>query len=54
MFKEAKYGAVLIEPGTPHGHSSLRDAESACPYGAIVFEFGLADSDRFKVHDKNR
>jgi len=37
MFKEAKYGAVLIDPELANS-SALRDAANACPYGAIVFD----------------
>ena len=37
MFKEPKYGAVLIDP-TQVMNPSLRDAAAACPYGAIVFD----------------
>ena len=37
MFKEAKYGVVLIDPAEAT-NSSLRDAWNACPYGAIQFE----------------
>ncbi len=37
MFKEAKYGAVLIDPAQAT-NSSLRAAWEACPYGAISFD----------------
>ena len=37
MFKEANYGAVLIDPAQATS-SALRDAAAACPYGAIVFD----------------
>jgi len=37
MYKEEKYGAVLIDPDKANS-SSLRDAWDACPYGAIAFD----------------
>jgi anaerobic dimethyl sulfoxide reductase subunit B (iron-sulfur subunit) len=37
MYKEPKYGAVLIDPDKAT-NSSLKAAWEACPYGAIVFE----------------
>jgi anaerobic dimethyl sulfoxide reductase subunit B (iron-sulfur subunit) len=37
MFKESRYGAVLIDPAQETS-SALRDAADACPYGAIVFD----------------
>jgi len=37
MFKEPNYGAVLIDPQLANT-SSMRDAATACPYGAIVFD----------------
>src|SRR3990170_881513 len=42
MFKEAKYGAVLIDPaGNPS--PDLRAAANACPYGAITFRSDNVD-----------
>ncbi len=37
MYKEPKYGAVLIDPDKA-GSASIRAAWSACPYGAIAFD----------------
>jgi anaerobic dimethyl sulfoxide reductase subunit B (iron-sulfur subunit) len=37
MYKEPKYGAVLIDPAKATD-PELRDANEVCPYGAIVFE----------------
>ena len=37
MFKEEKYGAVLIDPDKASS-PSMRKAWEACPYGAIVFD----------------
>lgn len=37
MYKEPKYGAVLIDPDKATS-TSLRDAWNACPYGAILFD----------------
>jgi len=37
MYKEPKYGAVLIDPAKATD-PELRDANDACPYSAIVFE----------------
>ena len=37
MYKEGKYGAVLIDPAKATS-IDLRKANDACPYGAIVFE----------------
>ncbi len=37
MFKEPKYGAVLIDPAKATS-SGLRAAWQACPYGAIAFD----------------
>jgi anaerobic dimethyl sulfoxide reductase subunit B (iron-sulfur subunit) len=41
MFKEPKYGAVLIDP---QNNKSLRAAAAACPYGAIVFDSDAPDA----------
>jgi anaerobic dimethyl sulfoxide reductase subunit B (iron-sulfur subunit) len=39
MYKEPKYGAVLIDPAKAQTQSiDLRKANDACPYGAIVFD----------------
>jgi anaerobic dimethyl sulfoxide reductase subunit B (iron-sulfur subunit) len=39
MYKESKYGAVLIDPAKAQTQSlDLRKANDACPYGAIVFD----------------
>jgi len=37
MFKEANYGAVLIDPDQANS-PNLRAAWDACPYGSIVFD----------------
>ncbi len=37
MFKEDKYGAVLVDPDKASS-PSMRQAWQACPYGAIVFD----------------
>ena len=45
MYKEAKYGAVLIDPAKAKTQSlDLRKANAACPYGAIVFDSDAADA----------
>ncbi len=41
IYKEPKYGAVLIDPTYS---KSLRAAAAACPYGAIVFDSDAADA----------
>jgi len=39
MYKEPKYGAVLIDPAKAKTQPlDLRKANEACPYGAIVFD----------------
>jgi len=39
MYKESKYGAVLIDPAKAKTQAfDLRKANDACPYGAIVFD----------------
>jgi anaerobic dimethyl sulfoxide reductase subunit B (iron-sulfur subunit) len=43
MYKEAKYGAVLIDPDKATS-PSLRAAWQACPYGAIQFESDALDA----------
>lgn len=45
IYKEEKYGAVLIDPNKA---SNLRDAAAACPYGAIVFESDASDAKASK------
>jgi anaerobic dimethyl sulfoxide reductase subunit B (iron-sulfur subunit) len=43
MFKEEKYGAVLIDPDKAKS-PALRAAWLACPYGAITFESDAPDA----------
>ena len=43
MYKEGKYGAVLIDPEKATD-PKLRVAAAACPYGAIVFESDAPDA----------
>jgi anaerobic dimethyl sulfoxide reductase subunit B (iron-sulfur subunit) len=43
MYKEGKYGAVLIDPDKSTS-VSLRAAWEACPYGAIVFDSDAPDA----------
>jgi len=43
MYKEEKYGAVLIDPEKANS-PSLRAAWLACPYGAIVFDSDAPDA----------
>jgi anaerobic dimethyl sulfoxide reductase subunit B (iron-sulfur subunit) len=38
MYKEPKYGAVLIDPAKAKNNPDLRAANEVCPYGAIVFD----------------
>ncbi|MEM3734796.1 MAG: 4Fe-4S dicluster domain-containing protein [Nitrososphaerales archaeon] len=45
IYKEEKYGAVLIDPEKA---TKLRDAAAACPYGAIVFESDALDAKASK------
>jgi len=45
IYKEEKYGAVLIDPEKA---SRLRDAAAACPYGSIVFESDAPDAKASK------
>jgi anaerobic dimethyl sulfoxide reductase subunit B (iron-sulfur subunit) len=45
IYKEDKYGAVLIDPDKA---TKLRDAAAACPYGAIVFESDASDAKASK------
>ena len=47
MFKEPKYGAVLIDPDKAKS-PTLRAASDACPYGAIVFDSDAADATASK------
>ncbi len=47
MFKEPKYGAVLIDPQNNRG---LRAAAAACPYGAIVFDSDASDAPASKCN----
>jgi anaerobic dimethyl sulfoxide reductase subunit B (iron-sulfur subunit) len=43
MFKEEKYGAVLIDPDKANS-PALRKAWIACPYGAVTFESDAPDA----------
>jgi len=45
IYKEEKYGAVLIDPDKA---TKLRDAAAACPYGSIVFENDASDAKASK------
>ncbi len=45
IYKEPKYGAVLIDPTYS---KNLRAAAAACPYGAIVFESDAPDATASK------
>jgi len=47
MYKEPKYGAVLVDPSKATS-PSLRAASNACPYGAIVFDSDSADATASK------
>jgi len=47
MFKEPKYGAVLIDPAQSTS-ANLKAAWEACPYGCIVFDSDAADSNASK------
>jgi anaerobic dimethyl sulfoxide reductase subunit B (iron-sulfur subunit) len=47
MFKEPKYGAVLIDPAQA-SNPSLRAASNACPYGAIVFDSDAPNANASK------
>jgi anaerobic dimethyl sulfoxide reductase subunit B (iron-sulfur subunit) len=47
MFKEAKYGAVLIDPAQATS-ANLRAAWEACPYGAISFDSDSPDASASK------
>ncbi len=47
MYKEPKYGAVLIDPEKANS-PSLRAAWDACPYGAISFDSDSADANASK------
>jgi anaerobic dimethyl sulfoxide reductase subunit B (iron-sulfur subunit) len=43
MYKEEKYGAVLIDPAKANS-IDLRKANAACPYSAIVFDSDATDA----------
>lgn len=43
MYKEGKYGAVLIDPSKATS-ADMRAAWKACPYGAIVFDSDAPDA----------
>ena len=47
MFKEPKYGAVLIDPNQSTS-ASLRAAWEACPYGAISFDSDAPNANASK------
>ncbi len=47
MFKEDKYGAVLIDPDKANS-IDLRKANEACPYGAIQFDSDAMDASASK------
>jgi anaerobic dimethyl sulfoxide reductase subunit B len=47
MFKEPKYGAVLIDPNQASS-ASLRAAWEACPYGSIVFDSDAPNANASK------
>ena len=47
VYKEPKYGAVLIDP-LKATSGALRDAWEACPYGAIVFDSDASDATASK------
>lgn len=47
MFKEPKYGAVLIDPAQ-QSSAKLRDAFDACPYGAISFDSDSITANAYK------
>jgi anaerobic dimethyl sulfoxide reductase subunit B (iron-sulfur subunit) len=47
MFKEPKYGAVLIDPNQANS-PSLKAAWEACPFGAIVFDSDAIDANASK------
>jgi anaerobic dimethyl sulfoxide reductase subunit B (iron-sulfur subunit) len=47
MYKEEKYGAVLIDPDKANS-IDLRKAQEACPYGAIQFDSDAMDATASK------
>jgi len=47
MFKEPKYGAVLIDPAKAKS-PDIKAAWNACPYGAIAFDSDAPDSTASK------
>jgi len=47
MYKEDKYGAVLIDPAKATS-KDLRAAQDACPYGAIQFDSDATDATASK------
>ena len=49
MYKEPKYGAVLIDPSQTK-NPSLKAAWEACPYGVISFDSDAPDSNAFKCN----
>jgi len=49
MYKEAKYGAVLVDPAKAKTQSlDLRKANQTCPYGAILFDSDAVDATASK------
>jgi anaerobic dimethyl sulfoxide reductase subunit B (iron-sulfur subunit) len=38
LYKEPKYGAVLLDPAKAKNNPDLRSANQACPYGVIMFD----------------
>jgi anaerobic dimethyl sulfoxide reductase subunit B (iron-sulfur subunit) len=49
MYKEEKYGAVLIDPDKATS-ASLKAAAQVCPYGAITFDSDAPDSKAVKCN----
>jgi Fe-S-cluster-containing dehydrogenase component len=49
MYKEDKYGAVLIDPDKAND-PNLKAAWNACPYGAITFDSDSPDSTAYKCN----
>lgn len=47
LIKEPRYGAVLIDPDKANS-PCLKEAWSACPYGAISFDSEASDSKAYK------
>jgi len=49
IFKEPKYGAVLLDPARAND-PILRDAADECPYGAITFDSDALDATAAKCN----